>query len=157
MLLNSGGSSQNEHMDFYSTHSYYIFFKEGHVVLLMHCFQLVEFTETVQSAFSSWSWSWSTSYWPSTSYCTPCNRNDATWASILFPFYSAFQFDINNSVSMIWTFLLHCSYVDPTDPTKIYLQQPAQEPQLRRRTYHSSATNQAMWTCLATMSYDIIQ
>ncbi|EHA8587984.1 hypothetical protein COCNU_scaffold003789G000010 [Cocos nucifera] len=28
-------------------------------------------------------------------------------------------------------------YVDPNDPTKIFLQQPTPESQLRRRTYHS--------------------
>uniref|UniRef100_A0A7N0VEX3 Arabinogalactan protein n=1 Tax=Kalanchoe fedtschenkoi TaxID=63787 RepID=A0A7N0VEX3_KALFE len=40
--------------------------------------------------------------------------------------------------------MMRHAYVDPNDPTKIYLQQPAQEPQLRRRHYHSSSTNQAM-------------
>ncbi|KAH0895704.1 LOW QUALITY PROTEIN: hypothetical protein HID58_045272 [Brassica napus] len=34
--------------------------------------------------------------------------------------------------------MMRHAYVDPNDPTKIYLQQPAGESQLRRRAYHSS-------------------
>ena len=34
-----------------------------------------------------------------------------------------------------------CRYVDPNDPTKIFLQQPAPESQLRRRNYHGPADN----------------
>ncbi|XP_008810339.1 UPF0664 stress-induced protein C29B12.11c [Phoenix dactylifera] len=33
--------------------------------------------------------------------------------------------------------MMRHAYVDPSDPTKIFLQQPAPESQLRRRTYHS--------------------
>ncbi|KAF3549896.1 hypothetical protein DY000_02000480 [Brassica cretica] len=35
--------------------------------------------------------------------------------------------------------MMRHAYVDPNDPTKIYLQQPSGESQLRRRAYHSSA------------------
>ncbi|XP_008666489.1 uncharacterized protein [Zea mays] len=35
--------------------------------------------------------------------------------------------------------MMHHAYVDPNDPTKIYLQQPAPESQLRRRNYHRPA------------------
>lgn len=35
---------------------------------------------------------------------------------------------------------LACRYVDPNDPTKIFLQQPTPESQLRRRTYYSQPT-----------------
>jgi hypothetical protein len=34
-----------------------------------------------------------------------------------------------------------CRYVDPNDPTKIFLQQPAAESQMRRRNYHGPADN----------------
>ncbi|KAL0842955.1 hypothetical protein Bca101_016200 [Brassica carinata] len=34
--------------------------------------------------------------------------------------------------------MMRHAYVDPNDPTKIYLQQPSGESQLRRRAYHSS-------------------
>lgn len=37
--------------------------------------------------------------------------------------------------------MMRHAYVDPNDPTKIYLQQPAAESQLRRRTYHSNPEN----------------
>uniref|UniRef100_A0A7N1A6Y6 Arabinogalactan protein n=1 Tax=Kalanchoe fedtschenkoi TaxID=63787 RepID=A0A7N1A6Y6_KALFE len=40
--------------------------------------------------------------------------------------------------------MMRHAYVDPNDPTKIYLQQPTQEPQLRRRNYNSSAPDHAM-------------
>ncbi|CAM8953601.1 hypothetical protein QQ045_018042 [Rhodiola kirilowii] len=40
--------------------------------------------------------------------------------------------------------MMRHAYVDPNDPTKIYLQQPPQEPQLRRRTYHTNPTDRAM-------------
>lgn len=33
--------------------------------------------------------------------------------------------------------MMRCAYVDPNDPTRIFLQQPEPESQLRRRTYHS--------------------
>ncbi|XP_073117723.1 uncharacterized protein [Elaeis guineensis] len=33
--------------------------------------------------------------------------------------------------------MMRHAYVDPNDPTKIFLQQPTPESQLRRRTYHS--------------------
>lgn len=33
--------------------------------------------------------------------------------------------------------MMRHAYVDPNDPTKIFLQQPTAESQLRRRTYHS--------------------
>ncbi|KAI3694956.1 hypothetical protein L1987_77942 [Smallanthus sonchifolius] len=32
--------------------------------------------------------------------------------------------------------MMRCAYVDPNDPTKIFLQQPNSDSQLRRRTYH---------------------
>ncbi|KAK1434577.1 hypothetical protein QVD17_00324 [Tagetes erecta] len=32
--------------------------------------------------------------------------------------------------------MMRCAYVDPNDPTKIFLQQPNPDSQLRRRTYH---------------------
>ncbi|KAJ6793815.1 UPF0664 stress-induced protein C29B12.11c [Iris pallida] len=35
--------------------------------------------------------------------------------------------------------MMNHAYVDPNDPTRIYLQQPTPESQLRRRTYHSQA------------------
>ncbi|XP_008665159.2 uncharacterized protein [Zea mays] len=35
--------------------------------------------------------------------------------------------------------MMRHAYVDPNDPTKIYLQQPAPESQLRRRNYHGPA------------------
>ncbi|KAK1294564.1 hypothetical protein QJS10_CPA16g00707 [Acorus calamus] len=35
--------------------------------------------------------------------------------------------------------MMRHAYVDPNDPTKIFLQQPASESQLRRRAYHSQA------------------
>ncbi|PKA60232.1 hypothetical protein AXF42_Ash008291 [Apostasia shenzhenica] len=37
--------------------------------------------------------------------------------------------------------MMRCAYVDPNDPTKIFLQQPTHESQLRRRTYHQPAEN----------------
>ncbi|KAH9328922.1 hypothetical protein KI387_001030, partial [Taxus chinensis] len=33
--------------------------------------------------------------------------------------------------------MMRCAYVDPNDPTRIFLQQPESESQLRRRTYYS--------------------
>ncbi|GLJ45738.1 hypothetical protein SUGI_0962600 [Cryptomeria japonica] len=36
--------------------------------------------------------------------------------------------------------MMRCAFVDPNDPTRIFLQQPKPESQLRRRTYHSQAT-----------------
>ncbi|KAL0386322.1 UNVERIFIED_CONTAM: hypothetical protein Sradi_3026500 [Sesamum radiatum] len=39
--------------------------------------------------------------------------------------------------------MMRHAYVDPNDPTRIFLQQPNSEPQLRRRTYQShNAANQ---------------
>lgn len=35
--------------------------------------------------------------------------------------------------------MMRHAYVDPNDPTRIFLQQPSAESQLRRRTYHSSS------------------
>ncbi|KAD5317844.1 hypothetical protein E3N88_17790 [Mikania micrantha] len=35
--------------------------------------------------------------------------------------------------------MMRCAYVDPNDPTRIFLQQPSSESQLRRRTYHSQS------------------
>ncbi|KAK9070762.1 hypothetical protein SSX86_011164 [Deinandra increscens subsp. villosa] len=32
--------------------------------------------------------------------------------------------------------MMRCAYVDPNDPTKIFLQQPNPDSQVRRRTYH---------------------
>lgn len=32
--------------------------------------------------------------------------------------------------------MMRCAYVDPNDPTRIFLQQPNPDSQLRRRTYH---------------------
>lgn len=32
--------------------------------------------------------------------------------------------------------MMRCAYVDPNDPTRIFLQQPNSEAQLRRRSYH---------------------
>ncbi|CAN6211245.1 unnamed protein product, partial [Urochloa humidicola] len=37
--------------------------------------------------------------------------------------------------------MMRHAYVDPNDPTKIFLQQPAPESQLRRRNYHGPADN----------------
>jgi len=37
--------------------------------------------------------------------------------------------------------MMRHAYVDPNDPTKIFLQQPAAESQLRRRNYHGPADN----------------
>ncbi|EMS46634.1 hypothetical protein CFC21_066708 [Triticum aestivum] len=37
--------------------------------------------------------------------------------------------------------MMRHAYVDPHDPTKIFLQQPAAESQLRRRNYHGPADN----------------
>ncbi|KAI3945190.1 hypothetical protein MKX01_034951 [Papaver californicum] len=37
-----------------------------------------------------------------------------------------------------------CRYVDPNDPTTIFLQQPVQESQLRRRTYQSQLVEHSM-------------
>ncbi|XP_020587654.1 uncharacterized protein LOC110029624 [Phalaenopsis equestris] len=37
--------------------------------------------------------------------------------------------------------MMRCAYVDPNDPTRIFLQQPTSESQLRRRTYHQPAEN----------------
>ncbi|KAG0478367.1 hypothetical protein HPP92_013086 [Vanilla planifolia] len=35
--------------------------------------------------------------------------------------------------------MMRCAYVDPNDPTRIFLQQPTPESQLRRRAYHQPA------------------
>lgn len=40
--------------------------------------------------------------------------------------------------------MMRHAYVDPNDPTKIFLQQPNAESQLRRRTYHSHGTENSM-------------
>ncbi|KGN59776.1 uncharacterized protein LOC101208147 [Cucumis sativus] len=40
--------------------------------------------------------------------------------------------------------MMRHAYVDPNDPTKIFLQQPATESQLRRRTYQSQPAENAM-------------
>ncbi|KAL7132020.1 hypothetical protein ABFS83_12G044500 [Erythranthe nasuta] len=37
--------------------------------------------------------------------------------------------------------MMRHAYVDPNDPTRIFLQQPNSESQLRRRTYHSQNTD----------------
>lgn len=37
--------------------------------------------------------------------------------------------------------MMRHAYVDPNDPTKIFLQQPTPESNLRRRTYHSQGDN----------------
>ncbi|KAK8913585.1 hypothetical protein KSP39_PZI023789 [Platanthera zijinensis] len=37
--------------------------------------------------------------------------------------------------------IMRSAYVDPNDPTRIFLQQPAPESQLRRRAYHQTAEN----------------
>ncbi|XP_057252144.1 uncharacterized protein LOC104898932 isoform X2 [Beta vulgaris subsp. vulgaris] len=37
--------------------------------------------------------------------------------------------------------MMRHAYVDPNDPSKIYLQQPTPESNLRRRTYHSQGDN----------------
>lgn len=37
-----------------------------------------------------------------------------------------------------------CRYVDPSDPTRIFLQQPHQESELRRRTYQPLSTSDSM-------------
>ncbi|KAL0903725.1 hypothetical protein M5K25_028122 [Dendrobium thyrsiflorum] len=37
--------------------------------------------------------------------------------------------------------MMRSAYVDPNDPTRIFLQQPTSESQLRRRTYHQPAEN----------------
>lgn len=39
-----------------------------------------------------------------------------------------------------------CRYVDPSDPTRIFLQQPHQESELRRRTYQPLSTSDSMWS-----------
>lgn len=48
-------------------------------------------------------------------------------------------FDKKKKWLLFLKILCICRYVDPNDPTKIYLQQPSGESQLRRRAYHSSA------------------
>jgi hypothetical protein len=40
-------------------------------------------------------------------------------------------------------FMNNCRYVDPNDPTRIFLQQPASESQLRRRAYHPQSDETA--------------
>ncbi|XP_015898217.2 uncharacterized protein LOC107431742 isoform X2 [Ziziphus jujuba] len=40
--------------------------------------------------------------------------------------------------------MMRHAYVDPTDPTRIFLQQPAMESQLRRRTYQSYPVEHSM-------------
>lgn len=40
--------------------------------------------------------------------------------------------------------MIRCAYVDPNDPTRIFLQQPEPQSQLRRRTYHSQATENSI-------------
>uniref|UniRef100_A0A6P4AV26 uncharacterized protein LOC107424620 isoform X1 n=1 Tax=Ziziphus jujuba TaxID=326968 RepID=A0A6P4AV26_ZIZJJ len=40
--------------------------------------------------------------------------------------------------------MMRHAYVDPTDPTRIFLQQPAMESQLRRRTYQSHPVEHSM-------------
>lgn len=43
-------------------------------------------------------------------------------------------------------FHVFCRYVDPNDPTRIFLQQPTQESQLRRRTYNPHAVESSIWS-----------
>ncbi|KAI3916894.1 hypothetical protein MKW98_014355 [Papaver atlanticum] len=40
--------------------------------------------------------------------------------------------------------MMRSAYVDPNDPTRIFLQQPVQESQLRRRTYQSQPAEHSM-------------
>ncbi|KAJ8759934.1 hypothetical protein K2173_010080 [Erythroxylum novogranatense] len=40
--------------------------------------------------------------------------------------------------------MMRHAYVDPNDPTRIFLQQPAPQSELRRRTYHSSPAERAI-------------
>ncbi|XP_077250115.1 classical AGP protein [Tasmannia lanceolata] len=40
--------------------------------------------------------------------------------------------------------MMRCAYVDPNDPTKIFLQQPTPESQLRRRAYHSQPSDHSI-------------
>ncbi|GAB4829594.1 hypothetical protein Ancab_019262 [Ancistrocladus abbreviatus] len=40
--------------------------------------------------------------------------------------------------------MMRHAYVDPNDPTKIFLQQPTAESNLRRRTYHSNSAEQSI-------------
>ncbi|KAK1259482.1 hypothetical protein QJS04_geneDACA021484 [Acorus gramineus] len=40
--------------------------------------------------------------------------------------------------------MMRQAYVDPSDPTKIFLQQPTSESQLRRRAYHSQAAENSI-------------
>ncbi|PKI65597.1 UPF0664 stress-induced protein C29B12.11c [Punica granatum] len=40
--------------------------------------------------------------------------------------------------------MMRHAYVDPNDPTRIFLQQPTSESQLRRRNYHSNSSENAI-------------
>lgn len=53
------------------------------------------------------------------------------------------QLDLFVDHNQLHLYLLFHRYVDPNDPTRIFLQQPTPESELRRRTYHAQPGDNA--------------
>ncbi|CAH2073017.1 unnamed protein product [Thlaspi arvense] len=103
---------ENEHRALYSTHSFKIIFKEG------GCGTFVPLFLNLISSVRQY------------------NRQmqQAAEAAAAAP-----RVDPLQAAQTPVDEMMRHAYVDPNDPTKIYLQQPSGESQLRRRAYHSSA------------------
>ncbi|KAM0950344.1 putative WW domain-binding protein [Dioscorea sansibarensis] len=105
----------NQHGALYSTHSFKILFKEG------GCGTFVPLFMNLISSVRQYN---QQAVHPSASEARP--RVDPLQAA---------QTPVDE--------MMRHAYVDPNDPTRIFLQQPTPESQLRRRTYHSQPADNA--------------
>ncbi|XP_073526288.1 uncharacterized protein [Phyllobates terribilis] len=105
---------ENEHRALYSTHSFKILFKEGGCGTFIPLF--FNLIKSVRQ--------YNRQFAPSSE---PQTHADPLQAS---------QTPVDE--------MMRHAYVDPNDPTKIFLQQPTPHSNMRRRTYHSQSAEQSI-------------